>query len=139
MNRKRVVLIGILAIGVIVVGGAAAYEFVIKPMDSGPPSAAQLAAWQYSVPKITTNLQDNGIIEMQVTLQAPSAAVAAELSDRAAQVEDAVIAVLHGLSGQQIMQPGGRHLVKLLVLKRINSFLTSGKVTEVYIDSLIVQ
>lgn len=139
MSRKSVVLLGILAVGVVLIGGSMVYEFVLKPGPSGPPTAAQLQSWQYSVDKITTNLQDSGIIEIQLTLQAPSTAVVTELTDRSAQVDDAVIAVLHGLNSTQIMQPGGRHVIKNLVMHRINSFLTSGKLTAVYIDSLIVQ
>ncbi len=139
MRGKSVSLIAILAVGVLLIGGALTYEFLLKPAKAGPPTATELQSWQDSVPKITTNLQNNGMIEIQLTLQAPSAAVATELTARSAQVEDAVIAVLHGLSGTQIMQSGGRYLIKSLVLKRINAFLTSGQITGVYIDSLIVQ
>lgn len=139
MNRKRgsLIIIGVLA--VVVIGGALAYQFVIKPQAHEPPSAAALQSWQYALNQITTNLQGSSVIQIQLTLQAPNGAVATELSERQAQVDDAVIGVLHDLSGPQIMAPGGRKLIKSLVMKRVNSFLVSGKIAAVYIDSMIVQ
>ncbi|MHB1682715.1 MAG: flagellar basal body-associated FliL family protein [Bacilli bacterium] len=139
MSRKRVSLIIIGVLAVVVIGGALVYQFVIKPQAHQPPSAAALQSWQYAMSQITTNLQGSSVIQIQLTLQAPNGAVAAELTERQAQVEDAVIGVLHNLSSTQIMMPGGRELIKQQVMKRINSFLVSGKITEVYIDSLIVQ
>ena len=126
-------------IGVVLLGGAAIYEFVILPGANAPPTASMLQSWQFNVDKTTTNLQGGSMIQVQFTLQAPNAGVVAELTSRSAQVDDAVIGVLHRLSSNDIMQPGGRELLKKNVMDSINAFLTTGKVTAVYINSLIVQ
>ncbi|MCY0875303.1 MAG: flagellar basal body-associated FliL family protein [Firmicutes bacterium] len=138
MTFKRSLII-ILVIALLLIGSASYYEFVFVPGLHAPPSAATLESWQYPVDKITTNLQQQGVIQAQFTLQAGSTAVVTELGQRNAQVDDAVIGVLHGLSSAQIMAPGGRELLKAKVKQAINAFLTTGKIRTVYIDSMIVQ
>ena len=137
VKKKSFLLIGIVA--VVLVGGAAVYQFMIKPGLNAPPSAAELQSWQFQVDKLTTNLQGGNMIQIQFTLQAPNGTVAAELTSRASQVDDAIMSVLHNLSAGQISQPGGYTYLKSLVKKRINSFLTTGKITSVYIDNSIIQ
>lgn len=136
-RTRSLAIIGILA--VVLIGGGAVYKFVIVPGQNAPPSAAELQSWQYQVDKITTNLQGPNMIQAQFTLQAPNANVAAELSNRAAEVDDAIISVLHNVSADELSQAGGNTFLKGLIAKRINSFMTSGKIVDVYINSLIVQ
>lgn len=129
----------LVAVGAVLLGGGLVYRFAFASGPPAPPSAAQLQAWQYTVSKITTNLQGTNMIQVEFTLQAPNGQVLAELNDRAAQIDDAVIGVLHDLTASQVMQPGGRELLNALVKRKINAFLTTGKITTVYVDSLIVQ
>ncbi len=137
LRNRSFLIIGIAA--VILVGGAAAYQFMIKPGLNAPPSAAMLQSWQFQGDKLTTNLQGGNIIQIQFTFQAPNATVAAELTSRASQVDDAVMSVLHGLTASQIDQPGGYKELKSLVKNHVNSFLDTGKVSQVYIDNAIIQ
>lgn len=137
-GKKRVWMLAVA--GALILGGGLVYRFVLASTHpAAPPTAAQLQAWQYTVDKITTNLQGNSIIQVGFTLQAPNAQVATELGDSSAQVNDVIIGVLHDLTASQVMQPGGRTMLKRMVLERVNAFLTTGKITAVYVDSLIVQ
>ncbi|OPG15670.1 hypothetical protein B2M26_11490 [Ferroacidibacillus organovorans] len=139
MNARKVSFILIPALAVVVLGGAAAYKFLFSSKVHAPPTAAQLQSWQYNVDKITTNLQGSSMIQIQLTLQALSTKVDTELTERNAQLDDVVIGVLHNLSASQIEAPGGRTYMKDLILKRVNAILTTGKITAVYIQNMIVQ
>lgn len=139
MSLKKRSFIIILTIAILFVAAASFYEFVYRPGLHAPPTAAELESWQFQVDKITTNLQQQGVIQVQFTLQAPSSAVVNELGERDAQVDDAVIGVLHGLSPTDIMEHGGRELLKSAIKRAINAFLTTGKISAVYIDNMIVQ
>lgn len=139
MNLKTRSFVIILVLAVLLLAAASFYEFVYVPGLHAPPSAATLESWQFQVDKITTNLQQQGVIQVQFTLQAPNTSIVSELGARNAQVDDAVIGVLHGMSSADIMQHGGRELLKSAVMRAINAFLTGGKITAVYIDSMIVQ
>ena len=142
MNLKRRSFMIILVILLIAIAAVVVYETIGKAGAKGrppQPSAAQLQSWQDPVNQITTNLQGSSIIQVSFTLQAPNPRVDAELQARSAQVDDAIIGVLHNLSSSDIEQPGGRELLKKEIMDRINSFMTSGKIIAVYIDSLIVQ
>lgn len=139
MNLKKRSFAIILIIGVILIGAAVFYEFIYLPGLKALPSPAMLQSWQFTVDKTTTNLQGGSMIQVQFTLQTPNASVTAELGNRASQVDDAVIGVVHSLSAADIMQAGGREALKSKVMASINRFLTSGKITGVYIDTLIVQ
>ncbi len=79
------------------------------------------------------------MIQVQFTLQAQSGAVTSELGSRSAQVDDAILSVLHALNASDIAQPGGERMLKDMVLSRINRILTTGKISAVYIDNIIVQ
>lgn len=138
MNLKRSLMIsGVIA--VVLVAGAGYYEYVVVPGEKAPPTAAELQAWQYPVEQITTNLAGGSTIQVQFTVQAPNAAINAELQDMSSQVDDAVIGVLHNLSSYTIMQHGGYTILRADVAKKINALLPNGKIDTVYIDSLIVQ
>ena len=137
LNKKLLIIIGV----VVIVVTAAIFLVLqfVQPHKASPPTPAQLQAWQFSVDKITTNLEGNSIIQIQVTLQAPNSKVLAELTARLAQLDDTVIGVLHNLSSQVLLAPNGRKLLKEQLMARINSYLTTGKISAVYIQSLIVQ
>lgn len=140
LNKKLLIII-IAVVLIVIFAAVAVFIMLQKPSTSkpAPPTAAQLQSWQYAADKITTNLQGSSIIQLQVTLQANNSNVTQELTDRAVQVDDTIIGVLHNLSSNTILQPGGRTILKDQIMKDINSFLTSGKIISVYIQSLIIQ
>lgn len=138
LKKRSFLIIGIVFLVVVAFG--AGYEVLVKkPSRPVPPTAAQLQAWQFPVSQITTNLNGSGVIQVTFTLQAPNAKVAAELQARTAQISNAIISVLHNMSSSEIMQPGGQNYLRGRVRDGINAFLTSGKLTTVYINSLIIQ
>ncbi len=138
LSKKLLIIVGVIVI-VVVAAIFVVIQLTSKPHKAPPPTPAQLQAWQFSVDKITTNLQGSSIIQIQVTLQAPNSKVLAELTARLAQLDDSVIGVLHNISSQVLLAPNGRQLLKEQIMSRINSYLTSGKITAVYIQQLIVQ
>nr|NNM91174.1 hypothetical protein [Bacilli bacterium] len=140
MNVKKMSMIIIGAVALILLGGAGTYEFLLKPPSKPvPPSAAQLQSWQYQVDKLTTNLQGGNMIQIQFTLQAPNSNVLAELTSRASQVDDGILSILNSLSASEILQPGGYTYLKDLIIKKINGFLTTGKIINVYVNNSIIQ
>lgn len=138
LKKRSLLIIGVVFLAVAAVG--AGYETLgKKPSKPAPPTAAELQAWQFPVSQITTNLAGSGVIQVTFTLQAPNSKVTAELQARTAQISNAIIGVLHNMSSADIMQPGGQNYLRERIRDSINSFLTSGKLTTVYIDSLIIQ
>jgi flagellar FliL protein len=137
-KKRSFIFIGIFA--VVVIGGAIAYKMVdAKPGPPVAPSGATLESWQYPVSEITTNLDGSSVIEITLTLQGDSTAAVSELNVRSAQVDDAIIGVLHRMSGSQVMARGGYTRLKDMIMRKINAFLHHGKVIAVDIDSIIVQ
>lgn len=128
-----------LSIAIVLVVAALYYQFIYVPGKNAPPTPAMLQSWQYPVEQITTNLQNGSVIQAQFTLQAPDAAVNTELQSMTSQVEDSIIGVLHNLSSNDIMQRGGQTTLKELIAHNVSRLLPSGKITTVYINSLIVQ
>ncbi len=136
---RRLLIIVIIAVVIAALAVGAVLKLTMKPHKVPPPTAAQLQAWQYPVTAITTNLEGTSIIQIQLTLQTMNVKVVAELTARSAQVDDSVISVLHGMSSQELFALNGRMILKKKLIHLINSYLTSGKITAVYIQSLIVQ
>lgn len=137
--KKRSMLITASAI-VLTTAAIGAYKaFGSSGQGRQPPTLAQLQKWQFSLPQMTTNLQGSSIIQITFTLQAPNATVFAELQQSSAQIQDAAVGVLHRLTGSEVMRPDGRQAIKRLLAKRVDSLLRSGRITTVYIDSMIVQ
>lgn len=139
MNLKKRPFLIYIALTVVVLGGASWYKFIYLPGLNAPPSAAQLQSWQFATGSLTTNLQGSSMIQVQFTLQAPNINVVTQLGEMTAQVDDAIIGVLHNLSAGDINQSGGTSLLRGMVLNRINHLLKPQKITQVYINSIIVQ
>lgn len=140
MNLKRRSLLITGSVVVLATVAIGAYK-AFGSSGQGPqrPSLAQLQAWQDPLPQITTNLQGTSVIQITFTLQASGNSVLSQLQQSAAQVQDAAVGVLHRLTASQVMRPNGRRVIKRLLTSRINAMLTSGRITAVYINSMIVQ
>jgi flagellar protein FliL len=102
-------------------------------------SAKDLAATQYTLDKITTNLQGASFVQIGLTLQTDSKDARDELEQRKIQVKDAVNEILHTTTKVDLDKPDGHVKLKKEIMNRVNRFMTKGRVTDVYITEIVVQ
>ncbi|UOF89365.1 flagellar basal body-associated FliL family protein [Fodinisporobacter ferrooxydans] len=138
---KTMILI-LLIITVLAVGIVFGYVYFFKsPGVNKPhvPTAAEMSAAQYALPQITTNLQGGSIIQVTITLQADSSKAKDELDKRKAQVMDTINGLLHDMTKVDLEKPDGLNLLKKKIIQSINSYMSDGKVTDVYYANPIIQ
>lgn len=119
-----------------------AYTYLKKPANSTEASAISpqdLAATQFVLDKMTTNLQGANFVQISLVLQADSKKAKDELDLRKAQVQDVVNSILHNTTKVDLDQPDGQEKLKQAIMKQVNGLLTEGKVTNIYITEIIVQ
>jgi flagellar FliL protein len=62
-----------------------------------------------------------------------------ELTNRKPQIKDAVITVLSSKTPDEILTIQGKYDMKVEIVKRINSLLTTGVVRELYLVEFVIQ
>ncbi len=63
--------------------------------------------------------------------------VAAEIEQRKAQIRDIIIIILSSKTYEQVDKPEGKDDLRIEIKDRINSFLTTGKIANVYFTEFI--
>jgi flagellar FliL protein len=141
-KNKMVNLALIITLLLTLFAGVITYFYMKKTANGNGTSglsAKDLAATQYTLDKMTTNLQGASFVQIALTLQTDSKDARDELEARKIQVKDAVNEILHITSKADLDKPDGHARLKKEVMDRVNKFMTKGKVTDVYITDIVVQ
>lgn len=124
------VAVGILAAGVT----TALVLFVFHKGTPKPPSEAQLLAWQVPISKMTTNVEDGGVVQMSFALQAKNANDFTLLTDETAEIENDSIALLAKENPNELSTPQGIQNLRNSLLAPFRA-----EASTVYITAFVVE
>lgn len=136
----RTMLMIILAIIVVAGLGVGGYWY-LKHKKSGAPkplTATQLQQLRVDLPENTTNLQD-GLIQFTLSLQADNASTKKELTELQPSVQDAVNEVMKTFTQSQLHSVAGLSELKSAIKQAVDSRLPSGKITDVFFATIVIQ
>lgn len=155
-NSKLLIIIValVLALGV---GGGAAYFFLIMPKAAedggkagnsgkgGAPEEEEVDIASLGtvteLPSFIVNLSGGTgrYLKVTIVLKLSAERVTEEIKNREPQIKDAVITVLSSKSPEEILSVQGKYDLKGEIIKRINTFLATGVVKELFFVEFVVQ
>lgn len=89
--------------------------------------------------EVTTNLSDDTYIKLAVIFEVDHPDTKAELQQRMFQVKDALISLLQNRSQKDVNGEKGLNQLKADLQERANTYLTSGKVKQIYVTERVTQ
>lgn len=155
-DKSKLLIIIIAVILILGAGGGAAFYFLVLPkmIEADKPaeskdatvdaeSEAQMASLGSTaeLPPFIVNLSGGTgrYLKVAIVLKLSTDKVSEEISNRQPQIKDAVITVLSSKAPEEILTVQGKYDLKGEIMKRINVFLTTGVVRELYFVEFVVQ
>lgn len=154
-GQKKLIIIIAATLIVLVGGGAAAYFLFLKaPPPEDEPKNEQAAMLNpadidpsvigpmLGIDEFIVNIiSEDGthFIKAALTLELTNETVFAEANQRMPQIRDAIILLLGNKTFEELRDLHGKKQVKAEIESRINSFLTTGQVKNVFLTDFVVQ
>ncbi|MGZ4122599.1 MAG: flagellar basal body-associated FliL family protein [Tumebacillaceae bacterium] len=141
----NILLIVVLSLGLLGTVLFVAYKTVLGSSSSKEASAPkamsskELAAAQFDLGKITTNLSGDSLIQVSISIQGDDANVKKEIEERKAQVKDIINSILHTTAVADIQKADGYPKLKQRIVSELNKVMQEGKVTDAYLSDIVVQ
>lgn len=150
----KIIIIAVIALIVIGAGGGGTWywlkskkeaEKMVQEADTETPEQTQKTAFAWTMEfvkdnAIATNLNDPGVtklIQFEFTLEFDTDKVQKEAENKKAKILDSVAGLLNTKTENDIRQDNGRQTLKEEIKNRINSFIHTGKVVDVYCKYII--
>jgi len=155
-GKSKVLIIIIVLLLVLGAGGGAVVYFVVLPKMAGGEKAGEpgkegvkkevetdLASLGTTaeLPSFIVNLGGGTgrYLKATIVLKLSTEEVAKEIKNREPQIKDAVITVLSSKTPDEILSVQGKYDLKGEIMKRINVFLATGVVKELFFVEFVVQ
>ena len=150
MPKKRLVLIfvAILVLAALGGGGFFAYKSFLsapakppEPEKSLPPPKVTMGP-VYPLDPFLVNLAEPGrprFLKVVLNLELDSPAVSAELDGLKPKIRDALLTLLSSKTVGDLVTMADKERLRNEIIHRINSFVSAGKVAEVYFVEFVVQ
>ncbi|MBN2233010.1 MAG: flagellar basal body-associated FliL family protein [Deltaproteobacteria bacterium] len=149
-GKLRLIIIIVSALLVLGGGGFAAYYFLFAPKPPSPEERARLAEEAkkpeilpvFALKPFVVNLADSKsrrYLKTTLKLELSSPELQEELEKRQPQVRDVILTLLSSKTADEVNSMEGKFLLREEVVKRINTFLVTGKVTKVFLEEFVVQ
>jgi flagellar FliL protein len=92
-------------------------------------------------PSFIVNLAGGGhnFMKVDISLELTDKAVESEIDSKLPKIKDTILMILSEQTPESIADNKGKLRLKDELLKRLNSFLTAGKIENVYFTSFVVQ
>ena len=140
-------LIGMVAAGVLVLGGAGVggYKFLHKPEDKAPPKEeANKAAVFVDLPDVLVNLSNSGsdrtqYLKVKITLELPDHALVDKIKPLMPRVMDTFQTYLRELRPTDLDGSAGLYRLKEALTRRVNAAVAPSRVTAVLFKEIVVQ
>ncbi|GAB4246445.1 flagellar basal body-associated FliL family protein [Deferrisoma sp.] len=151
MNKKKLILIvgGVVLLLVLAGGGFFAYKmfFAAPPPEEAeqappPPQPKVTLGPIYPLDPFLVNLADPGrprFLKVVMQLELDGDAVSAELDTLRPKVRDALLTLLASKTSAELVTVADKEKLRNEILHRLNSFLGTGRVVEVYFTEFVVQ
>jgi flagellar FliL protein len=149
-GKLRLIIIIVVALMVLGGGGFTAYYFLVAPPPPSPeePAGPEDEANKLEILPVFTlkpfvvNLADvksRRYLKASLKLELSSPDLQEELEKRRPQIRDAILTLLSSKTAAEVNSMEGKFLLREEIVKRVNTFLVTGKVTKVFLEEFVVQ
>jgi len=159
-SKKGLIIMLAALLFILVGGGVAVYLLVLAPqtpesnvlvegeivVDNVEEFQTQIAREGVMIPidEFVVNLANPGetkYLKFSLVLEAPikNGDLETEIENSVPKIRDTIITILSSKTVDEISTPQGKLSLKQELLRRINFFLTKGKLLDVYISEFIIQ
>ncbi len=154
-GSKKLIIIIAAAVILLLVIGAAVYFLILKkePVEESaiqkgteiaPPAIEQLAniGPMLDIKEFIVNIISEDTphyVKASLTLELNNDLVAEEANTRMAQIRDAILLLIGNKTFEELQDLQGKKQLKAELKTKINSFLKSGKVNNIYLTDFVVQ
>ncbi|MGB9498920.1 MAG: flagellar basal body-associated protein FliL [Dissulfuribacterales bacterium] len=152
-KKSKILLIIIVVLVLLLLGvvGFGVYYFSQAPK---PPSAEELAKVEveknknpeflpvFSLKPFVVNLADakgRRYLKVSMKLELSSDELLEEVGKRQPQIRDVILTLLSSKTSGEVNSMEGKFLLREEIIKRINTFLITGKITKIYLEEFVVQ
>jgi flagellar FliL protein len=135
-GKAKFLIIGL----VVVIAAAAAYLFVLKKPAASVKSAktaAELASVSYTMPTITTNLNDGHIVQAQMILELAPGDTKAEVAKELPELNNAAILTFGSMTYSQLLPTTGRTQAAATLANAFNTVLHAGHKPFATVESIL--
>ena len=154
-GRKKLVVMVAAVLVLLLAGGAAWYFLVYKKAEAARQAeASKAAAIAKTVPEeaqigpmveineFVVNIIGQDVshyVKASMSLELDREATLDEVNKRMPQIRDAILLLIGNKTYEELQDIQGKNQVKAEVKSKINSFLKTGKVNNVYLTDFVVQ
>ncbi|WP_303850637.1 flagellar basal body-associated FliL family protein [Seleniivibrio woodruffii] len=152
-GKLKLIIIAVVALIILGGGGFLAYKLFLAPKDEAADAEhakkEEVAAPEnevgvlYPLETFIVNMADNdGSRYLKVTIQLEldhTEMLKEELDKRVPQLRDAILTILSAKTYEEISSAQGKLILKQEILRRLNSLLPFGQITNVYFTEFVSQ
>ncbi|MEA3240688.1 MAG: flagellar basal body-associated FliL family protein [Pseudomonadota bacterium] len=149
-SKKLLIIILVFVLLLLGGGGVAVYYY----FSDKPPSAEELAKIEaeknkkpeflpvFSLKPFVVNLADGKgrrYLKVSMKLELSSDELLEEVEKRQPQIRDVILTLLSSKTSDEVNSMEGKFLLREEIIKRVNTFLITGKITKIYLEEFVVQ
>ena len=140
--RNKLMAAGAILMAVIILLGAGAVFYYIKYINNESQeelSVEQVIKHSVEVPEITTNLNDDTLIQISFMIETDGKKAREELEKREFQIKDIVINELSEIDADQLKGKKAKQDLEDKLTEQIDGLMQEGRIVQIYTTSSILQ
>jgi len=140
--RNKLMAAGAILMAVIILLGAGAVFYYIKYINNESQeelSIEQVIKHSVEVPEITTNLNDDTLIQISFMIETDGKKAREELEKREFQIKDIVINELSEIDADQLKGKKAKQDLEDKLTEQIDGLMQEGRIVQIYTTSSILQ
>ncbi|WP_049671420.1 flagellar basal body-associated protein FliL [Bacillus sp. FJAT-27916] len=140
--RNKLLAAGAILMAVIILLGAGAVFYYIKYINNESQeelSIEQVIKHSVEVPEITTNLNDDTLIQISFMIETDGKKAREELEKREFQIKDIVINELSEIDADQLKGKKAKQDLEDKLTEQIDGLMQEGRIVQIYTTSSILQ
>jgi len=153
MSKKMIIIIGAAALIFLLIIGAGFFVVMNKMASIQNQGVEKVAEEEeeeeevvigavYSINTFLVNLADQGgkrYLRVKIDLEISDENLKEELDQRMPQIKDSILMILPAKKFDDIKDREGKTALRNEIIKKLNSFLTTGTITYAYFTEFVVQ
>lgn len=140
--KNKLMAAGAILMAVIILLGAGAVFYYIKYINIESQeelSIEQVIKYSVEVPEITTNLNDDTLIQISFMIETDGKKAREELEKREFQIKDIVINELSEIDADQLKGKKAKQDLEDKLTEQIDGLMQEGRIVQIYTTSSILQ
>lgn len=140
--KNKLMAAGAILMAVIILLGAGAVFYYIKYINNESQeelSIEQVIKHSVEVPEITTNLNDDTLIQISFMIETDGKKAREELEKREFQIKDIVINELSEIDADQLKGKKAKQDLEDKLTEQIDGLMQEGRIVQIYTTSSILQ